>query len=132
MPRRRLRGPPRPGDTRHSRRVRRWLAAHHAAHPLCAACLAAGVIAAAEEVDHITPLADGGSHDASNLQSLCRDCHLRKTAAENAGRGRPLKPRPLFLPQCRHGTPADVACPECARSPGAGRDGQAPRPAAPV
>ncbi|MEJ7824827.1 MAG: HNH endonuclease [Solirubrobacteraceae bacterium] len=30
----------------------------------------------ADEVDHITPLAWGGSDDPSNLGSLCRDCHV--------------------------------------------------------
>lgn len=33
-------------------------------------------------LDHIVPLADGGSADESNLQMLCPDCHKAKTAAE--------------------------------------------------
>jgi 5-methylcytosine-specific restriction endonuclease McrA len=28
------------------------------------------------------PLHRGGTNDASNLQSLCKDCHAAKTAAE--------------------------------------------------
>lgn len=36
------------------------------------------------EVDHRTPLAQGGSDDASNLQWLCIECHKLKTARENA------------------------------------------------
>jgi 5-methylcytosine-specific restriction endonuclease McrA len=43
------------------------------------------------ELDHIVPLVDGGSHDASNLQTLCKPCHTRKSAretAERAGRKR--------------------------------------------
>ena len=38
----------------------------------------------ATEVDHITPLARGGTNDSENLQALCKRCHSRKTATENA------------------------------------------------
>lgn len=38
------------------------------------------------EVDHITPVQRGGSDDLVNLQSLCRGCHRRKTAADKHGR----------------------------------------------
>ena len=39
------------------------------------------------ELDHVVPLVDGGSHDPSNLQTLCTPCHKRKTAAEAIRRG---------------------------------------------
>ena len=43
------------------------------------------------EVDHIRPLEHGGpAYELANLQTLCRVCHLRKTAADN---GRDLRPR---------------------------------------
>lgn len=51
--------------------------------PLCEACNARGRIRAAQEVDHIVPLSDGGTNDAENLQSLCKSCHSKKTRAEN-------------------------------------------------
>lgn len=36
------------------------------------------------EVDHVVPLVAGGAvYDPDNLQALCRDCHIAKTAAEN-------------------------------------------------
>lgn len=50
-----------------------------ARHPLCVKCQEAGVVSAAEEVDHIVPLFKGGADDETNLQSLCRDCHELKT-----------------------------------------------------
>ena len=39
------------------------------------------------EVDHIKPLDDGGEmYDASNLQTLCYDCHFEKSQEERRGR----------------------------------------------
>ena len=36
------------------------------------------------EVDHVVPLDRGGDPwDMANLQTLCRGCHIAKTAAEN-------------------------------------------------
>lgn len=36
------------------------------------------------EVDHVIPLDRGGAPwDPANLQTLCRSCHIRKTANEN-------------------------------------------------
>jgi 5-methylcytosine-specific restriction endonuclease McrA len=34
------------------------------------------------ELDHITPLIDGGGHGDENLQTLCTPCHTEKTALE--------------------------------------------------
>ena len=46
----------------------------------CVRCGRAGKL----ECDHITPLRDGGdSFNWANLQTLCRGCHIEKTAAEN-------------------------------------------------
>jgi hypothetical protein len=57
--------------------------------PLCRLCLAAGRTVPATVVDHKTPLNDGGTHEASNLQPLCKRCHdAIKTPADVAARER--------------------------------------------
>lgn len=62
-------------------RWRRVRLLHLRNNPLCRMCLLDGVVTAATMVDHIVPIADGGEKlDDDNLQSLCRDCHARKTA----------------------------------------------------
>lgn len=38
------------------------------------------------EADHVVPIADGGSHDPTNIARRCVECHARKTARENAAR----------------------------------------------
>ena len=50
--------------------------------PLCRLCLEAGRTAASTMVDHIRPLAWGGSDARSNKQGLCTPCHDAKSAAE--------------------------------------------------
>lgn len=40
----------------------------------------------ADQVDHVTPLEQGGSNDDDNLQLLCDACHKLKTAKECAAR----------------------------------------------
>lgn len=63
--------------------------AHLTLEPFCRACGAVAV-----DVDHITPKRQGGTDDESNLQSLCRSCHARKTDLYDGGFGR----APLSLP----------------------------------
>ena len=49
----------------------------------CRRCGKAGRL----ECDHVVPLRKGGApFDMDNLQTLCRPCHLAKTA-DDAGRG---------------------------------------------
>lgn len=35
------------------------------------------------ECDHIVPRAEGGTHDLANLRTICRDCHIGLTRAQN-------------------------------------------------
>ena len=48
---------------------------HKAVHPQCAHCGAITEL----ETDHIIPLHKGGTDSWTNLQSLCKECHGRKT-----------------------------------------------------
>lgn len=51
------------------------------------ACQNCGHIGTDLEVDHIVNVAQGGTDDDGNLQSLCVTCHKAKTALESqAGR----------------------------------------------
>ena len=45
----------------------------------CVKCLSLGPL----EVDHIIPVAKGGSWEPSNLQTLCSECHRLKTIADS-------------------------------------------------
>ena len=55
-----------------------------AEEPVCRLCLKAGRTRASEQVDHIRPLAWGGSDDRTNKQALCIPCHEEKSRAERA------------------------------------------------
>jgi 5-methylcytosine-specific restriction protein A len=64
----------------------RKLREHHIRRePFCRVCMESGKPVAAEEVDHIEPLAKAPERrlDPANIQSLCRDHHHEKTAMEN-------------------------------------------------
>ena len=91
------------GSTFDRTRGRKWQAIRRSVlteSPLCVACLRGGTVRAADEVDHIKPLHQGGTDERDNLQALCSDCHARKTITERgdtyrAGcdeRGFPLDP----------------------------------------
>lgn len=50
---------------------------------ICQLCRAAGRIVFANEVDHIIPKAEGGTDEESNLQAICKTCHVKKTQQES-------------------------------------------------
>lgn len=55
---------------------------------LCQECLRNGRVTAGRPVDHIVAKAKGGTDDPSNLETLCHECHSRKTVVEDGGLGR--------------------------------------------
>jgi len=46
-------------------------------HPLCEKCLEHGFHVPVDEVHHILPLDEGGTHAEDNLVSLCQSCHTK-------------------------------------------------------
>ena len=48
-----------------------------AAHPLCEMCLKAERLTPVQEVHHILPVSQGGTHATDNLMSLCQSCHTK-------------------------------------------------------
>ena len=46
-------------------------------HPLCEVCLKEGRFVETEEVHHMKPLAEGGTHARDNLIALCKSCHSK-------------------------------------------------------
>ena len=62
---------------RYGRAWKRIRDSYAAAHPLCEECLAKGVYTPTEEIHHILPLSQGGTHDRENLKALCKACHAR-------------------------------------------------------
>lgn len=62
---------------------------------LCQVCLSLDRLTEAQEVDHILPLAKGGTDKPDNLQSICTPCHKAKTANE----GGKASTHPEWLPK---------------------------------
>lgn len=50
---------------------------------LCQPCKAQGCYTEATQVDHIVPIAEGGTDDRVNLQAICTPCHDAKTLDES-------------------------------------------------
>lgn len=62
-------------------------AEHLELEPWCRVHLAAGELIRATEVDHILARRHGGPDDHSNLRSLCKSHHSRRTAIDQSGWG---------------------------------------------
>jgi 5-methylcytosine-specific restriction protein A len=67
---------------------RRLRLAHLRRRPTCAFCEVDGRTTPATDVDHVIPLARGGTNTPRNLQSLCHEHHASKTAREDGRWGR--------------------------------------------
>jgi 5-methylcytosine-specific restriction protein A len=68
---------------KYGRRWRRFRLVWLSEHPWCVDCEREGKLTAATDVDHIEPLQEGDEVcDETNVQSLCRSHHSRKTARE--------------------------------------------------
>jgi len=57
------------------------------ANPFCVQCAAEGVQRVVDQWDHVVELADGGPDVEANLQGLCHEHHVAKSAREAAARG---------------------------------------------
>ena len=56
-------------------------------NPLCEICETKGLTEPGKEIDHIQAIRDNGPMlSLSNLQTLCRSCHARKSAQEREQR----------------------------------------------
>ena len=62
---------------RYGRAWKRIRDRHISQHPLCEQCEKEGKLIPAAEVHHKIPLTAGGTHDKSNLISLCKSCHAK-------------------------------------------------------
>lgn len=69
-------------------RWRKLRAEYVALHPLCEQCLKEGRMVPVEEVHHIKPIKDGGTHSFDNLMSLCQSCHTKLERELGTRRGR--------------------------------------------
>ena len=70
-------------NKRYGRAWKRIRDRYIAAHPLCEQCNKAGRITPAQEVHHIIPLSEGGTHAKDNLMAICTPCHSAITLAES-------------------------------------------------
>lgn len=80
-----------PDQRKRGRAAMRERAAVIAEEPFCREHLKVGQHVRTDVVDHIKPLAWGGSDERSNKQGLCHPCHdaksKRERAADQRGRG---------------------------------------------
>lgn len=62
---------------RYGRAWKRIRDSYVAVHPICELCEKEGRLTPTEEVHHILPLSEGGTHARNNLIALCQPCHAK-------------------------------------------------------
>ncbi|TFF37431.1 HNH endonuclease [Pseudomonas sp. RIT623] len=60
----------------------------------CSECKRLGRLRGADEVDHIVPVAMGGTDDDGNLQAINHDCHKAKTQRDAQARRQAIAAKP--------------------------------------
>lgn len=72
-------------------RGRRWMRIRErilTRDPCCVLCWSVGVTSISVVVDHVQPLAQGGTDDEDNLRGLCLNCHAQVTGEQFGHRKR--------------------------------------------
>ncbi len=67
---------------RYGTQWRKIRALHVKSHPFCQECMKHDKFTRVEEVHHIVPLSQGGTHAHDNLMSLCKSCHSKISVAD--------------------------------------------------
>lgn len=62
---------------------------------MCMPCRRAGRVKAATAVDHIRPIAEGGTDEPTNLEAICDRCHDFKTHRRTLPKGCDSRGNPL-------------------------------------
>lgn len=73
--------------SRYGRAWKRIRDSYVKAHPFCELCFEKGSLVPVAEVHHKLPLSEGGTHERSNLISLCKSCHAKLHAARGDYQG---------------------------------------------
>ena len=71
------------------RKLQAIRARHRNDNPLCVMCAIKGMVRAWVEIDHVVPIAAGGTDTDDNRQGLCAACHALKTAINMRYKAKP-------------------------------------------
>lgn len=66
-------------------------------NPLCYCCKRNNRATPATLVHHIIPLRNGGTHNTTNLMSVCRFCHAKLHATDNITAEKRAQAFPVYL-----------------------------------
>lgn len=70
---------------RYGRQWKKIRSAFLSENPMCEKCKRNGKLVPAQEVHHILPISQGGTHERNNLMALCKSCHSEITAKDTHG-----------------------------------------------